>query len=107
MGGVSYGHERQQESYNRDSPKPGKCSSHLHALPGIPFYDGRRNKPGFEYGIRLTRKGEQGIAAKVRGKRKSREPRPYLKNSAMSTSRYFAIATNSEAYTLARSCSNL
>ena len=27
--------------------------------------------------------------------------------SAISTSRYFAIATNSEAYTLARSCSNL
>lgn len=52
-------------------------------------------------------KGEQETAGRAEDKRKSREQRPYLKNSDISTSRYLAIAVNSEAYTFARSCSNL
>ena len=52
-------------------------------------------------------KGEQETAGKAEEKRKSREQRPYLKNSDISTSRYPAMAISSEAYTFARSCSSL
>ena len=51
MGGVSYGYERQQESYNRNPVKSGKCSSHLYALHGIASFDDGRDEPGHEHGV--------------------------------------------------------
>ena len=71
MGGVSDGHERQQESYNRDSPKPGKCSSHLHALPGIPFYDGRRNKRDLNMEYALLARENKELQQKLEEKEKA------------------------------------